>query len=245
MIGRVYKMVCRVTGLVYVGSTTQTLEQRLAEHLKHYKRWQNGTYVYVTSYKVIENGKYDIVLLEEVEYETNDQLLRRERHHIENTPGGCVNRVIPTRTHAEYYQQHAELIRARAREYHRENRDAILGKHKRYYEANADHIKAYQKEYNAQNGDKVKERQAAYYEANAEKIKAYQKQYNAENGDMVKARRKKYREANADNIKAKKAITVLCECGTESRRDDMARHCKSKKHQAWLAQQTSDETNNI
>eukprot|EP00952_Eustigmatos_sp_NYUAD-ZCMA_P009908 40808-Eustigmatos_ZCMA.PRE.1 len=57
---------------------------------------------YVTSYKVIESGDYDIVLIEDFPCDNKEQLHARERHYIETLE--CVNKVIPNRTSAEYYQ---------------------------------------------------------------------------------------------------------------------------------------------
>ena len=37
--GKIYKLICNVTGLVYYGSTTESLKQRLSEHKNKYKRY--------------------------------------------------------------------------------------------------------------------------------------------------------------------------------------------------------------
>jgi len=47
--GKIYKIVCNETGLVYIGSTTQALSQRLQGHKKNYK-----------TFKVLENDNYNI-----------------------------------------------------------------------------------------------------------------------------------------------------------------------------------------
>ncbi len=61
-LGKVYKIVCNVTGDVYVGRTCKsTLSRRLAGHLGDYKRYMNGKGSYVTSFKVMENENYAII----------------------------------------------------------------------------------------------------------------------------------------------------------------------------------------
>ena len=107
---KIYKIICNVSGLVYVGSTCEpTLARRLAKHVGNYKIWlKNNNYSYTTSYKIIEGNDYDIVLIEEVQCETKDQLHARERYHIENLV--CVNRYKPTRTSNEYKKEYAEEI---------------------------------------------------------------------------------------------------------------------------------------
>ena len=57
---KIYKIICNITGLVYIGSTCQTLTQRLQDHLRCYRRVLNKKCHYVSSFKIIENGNYDI-----------------------------------------------------------------------------------------------------------------------------------------------------------------------------------------
>ena len=57
--GKIYKLVCNKTGLVYVGSTCQRLLcKRLSGHVADYKRWGKGKFRYVTSFNIIENDDY-------------------------------------------------------------------------------------------------------------------------------------------------------------------------------------------
>ena len=52
--GKIYKIICNVTGLVYVGSTCEpALARRLAGHRRSYKAYLNGKKYYVTSFKVL------------------------------------------------------------------------------------------------------------------------------------------------------------------------------------------------
>ena len=91
--GKVYKIVCNITGKVYVGSTTQTLSMRLTGHRKEYKRFKEGKRNNVSSFDIIQQGNYDIVLIENVSCESKEELHRQERHFIEFLE--CVNKCIP------------------------------------------------------------------------------------------------------------------------------------------------------
>jgi hypothetical protein len=64
--GKIYRIVCNITGLTYYGSTCEpTLARRLAKHVGNYKRFKDGKEEsYMTSYKVLEGGDYTIVLVE-------------------------------------------------------------------------------------------------------------------------------------------------------------------------------------
>jgi hypothetical protein len=85
--GRIYKIVCDKTGEEYLSSTTLTLCQRIAQHRCQFKRFMNGTNPhYCTSYKVLENNDYDIILIEKYPCNSKEELKARERywHHQEN-----------------------------------------------------------------------------------------------------------------------------------------------------------------
>ena len=106
--GKVYKIVCRKTGLIYVGSTTKPLLcQRLTAHRTHYKMYLDGRHNFVTSFKLLENDDYYIELLENVKAKSKDELLKRERYYIETL--NCVNVKTPTHTRQEYKEKRAQM----------------------------------------------------------------------------------------------------------------------------------------
>lgn len=59
----------------YVGSTCEpTLAKRLTKHVSNYKRHLNGAKQYLTSFKVLENENYSIVLIEKFPCDSKDEL---------------------------------------------------------------------------------------------------------------------------------------------------------------------------
>ena len=131
--GKIYKLVCNLTGLIYIGSTCeQILLRRLATHVIDYKRYVNGKKHFISSYLVLEHNDYDIVLIESVPCNTKDELYKRERYHIENTD--CVNCNIPTRTNKEYYIDNKDKIH----QYYIDHKEYIQQRIKKYY---LDHVK--------------------------------------------------------------------------------------------------------
>ena len=107
--GKIYKLVCNETGLIYIGSTAQKyLSIRLSGHKWDYKNYLKGKTNYITSFKVLENGNYDIILLEN--YSCNDkyELKARERLYIETNE--CVNKCIPNRTQIEYVESNKDYF---------------------------------------------------------------------------------------------------------------------------------------
>ena len=154
--GKIYKLWSPSKNIVYIGSTTQTLPQRLTKHLSHYKA-QNYN---LTSFLVLECEDYKIELLEDYACNNKQQLLKKEGEYIRNNE--CVNKKIVGRTIKEYKDDNAEKIKEYITQYNIDN---------------AEKIKAYQKQYNTINADKIKERQKQYEIINAEKISERKRQY--------------------------------------------------------------------
>ena len=128
--GKIYKLVDNTTDKIYIGSTCEsTLARRLAGHVGDYKRFMNGKFRNVTSFEIIKNCNYDIILLELCPCESKDLLHQRERYYIETLE--CVNKVIVgrTRTNKEYYDDNKELISEKQKKYNVDNKDLINEKH--------------------------------------------------------------------------------------------------------------------
>ena len=95
---------------------------------------------YITSFKILENGDYDIILIEEVkDCENKEQLKARERFYIESLE--CVNKVIVGRTSKEYYEENKVVFAAKNKEHYEANKDTIKAKHREYYIDNNEQIK--------------------------------------------------------------------------------------------------------
>ena len=121
---KIYKLVCNKTGLIYVGSTCQRLLcKRLSGHVADYKRWKDGKYNYVTSFKIIEGGDYYMELLEAVICSSFDELAKKERHYIESID--CVNKFIPGRTNKESCKQYYADNKVNKKQYYEDNKEKI------------------------------------------------------------------------------------------------------------------------
>ena len=159
---KIYKIVDNTNGSIYIGSTTEsTLARRLSLHKAHYNQYIKGNRNFITSFNIIKNGNYDIILLEKcIDIKSKDELHARERYFIENND--CVNKFIPGRSNKEYYETNKEAITIKQKEYYKEwydlNKTKVIEinkeKHKQYYEQNKDK----KKEYYEQNKDKINER---------------------------------------------------------------------------------------
>lgn len=128
--GKIYKIVCNITGECYIGSTVETLNNRLSGHKYDYKKWLEGNGDNVSSFEVMKQNDFQILLLEL--YPCNDitELIAREQYWIELIP--CINKNKAFRTQEEsktYYTQHK-------REWRKNNPEKYKEETKRYNDAN-------------------------------------------------------------------------------------------------------------
>ena len=153
--GKIYKIVCNTTGLKYIGSTCETkLCRRLAKHRGNYNDWvkKNDYANYMTSFEILKNNDYEIILIKDYPCETKEQLLKKERYYIQKYK--CVNKNIPITTKEEKKEK--------KKEYAINNKEQIEEYKKNYYVKNKELIK----EYREANKDVMKQ----YYESNKERI---------------------------------------------------------------------------
>jgi len=164
---KIYKITDNTNDKIYIGSTCQTLKERLSGHKSEYKRFLKGLSRNVRSFGILKNNNYKIELLENCNIKTKDELTARERFYIENNE--CVNRCIPGRTRKEYKENNKDKIKEQDKTYRDANKDKINEKNKAYKENNKDKIKEQDKTYR----DANKEKKRAYYEANQDKIREH------------------------------------------------------------------------
>ena len=121
--------------MCYIGSTTKDyLSKRMVQHRAMYNLWKRKpsatNYVVFSIFEKygIENCR--IVLVELCPCDTKDELFKREAYYITSTE--CVNKKIPGRTTADYYQAHKEEIH----EHRQLNKEARSNYDKIYYQNN-------------------------------------------------------------------------------------------------------------
>lgn len=137
--GKIYRLVCKKTGKQYIGSTTQPLYKRKFGHKGHFNFYMNGKGAWCSSFEIILNNDYDIVLVEEYPCQNKEQLFKKEQEWIDRTE--CVNKV-------EYWK----LYRERNKEYFKEYNK------KRYEECDKEVKKRIDAEHYIQNKEKMLEK---------------------------------------------------------------------------------------
>ena len=167
---KIYKIVDNTNNNIYIGSTCDSLNQRLSKHKCAYKRFKKGLFNNIKSFDILKNDNYKIELLENCNIKTKQELLSRERYFIENNE--CLNKNIPGRTlkdFQQYQKDYRESNKDKAKGYYVENKDKLIKSQKEYYNNNKEKAKDYyirnkdkliksQKEYNAKNKEKIREK---------------------------------------------------------------------------------------
>ena len=140
--GKIYKIIDNTNNNIYIGSTIKKyLCDRLSGHRQSYKRFlkDNNKKCYCSSFEILKNEEYQIILIENYPCNNRDELHSRERYYIELL--NCVNINIPNRTIKEWYEINKERIKEYKENWRNENKDKIGIKNKEYQEKNKELIK--------------------------------------------------------------------------------------------------------
>jgi len=179
--GKIYAIICRKTGRRYIGSTCEpTLAKRLSQHVKEFKKWNKNKSRFVSSYDIIKEGDYYIILLELYPCGSKDELRMCEQKHIDLNE--CVNKCkafITEEERVEYdkiyaqinYEENKEELIEKAKENYKKNKDIIVIRKKKHYEANREYYKKKAIEYYKKNKEQIAEKSKEKYQKNKEKIK--------------------------------------------------------------------------
>ena len=105
--GKIYKLWSPSKNLVYYGSTTKSISQRLTQHKKNCKCYNNNNIKgYCTSYLIIDCEDFKIELVEEYPCNNKNELLIKEGEYIKNNK--CVNKVVAGRTSKQWCNEDKE-----------------------------------------------------------------------------------------------------------------------------------------
>jgi hypothetical protein len=191
MIGLIYKVVPKEApfDVVYIGSTTESLNDRWTKHKIHCQKWIDkkvdmkcSIYPYMKERGI---NKFKIEIVKTYEISDINHLTAYEQLWINKTK--CVNIVNPLHgysckffrkyTGMEYREDKGEELLIKKREYHKNNKEQINqskrgDKGKELYNQHKDRVNAWK----SKNEERVKTVKAAIYQKNKANIKAKQKE---------------------------------------------------------------------
>lgn len=158
-LGKIYKLISP-SGLIYVGSTCETLSKRLGGHKRDYKYYQkHKNRNKVTSFILFDEDidNIDIVLIENYPCNSKDELHARERYYIDSLK--CVNITKPHRTHKEWLEDNKDNLKEKNKEWG-----------KKWREENKEYKSEIDKNWREKNKEYKAQRDKEYYEKNKELI---------------------------------------------------------------------------
>lgn len=230
--GKIYRIVSK-TGKQYVGSTVETLSQRLSRHRGYIKDKTNQGISSVIILKEDPNAK--IVLLEKYPCSSSEELRAREQYWIENIEGGCINFI---RSHTT-----PEINKEKSKIRYIEKIDEIREYKAQYY------LDTYEPEYHTVlnnlfktpddlaeeeriRKEKKRKSDAEYRAKNLEKVRAIDRAY-LQREDVKQKKRERTKQWAQDNKQRAdvwKKEKIECECGSTITRSGLSAHRKMKKH---------------
>ena len=141
---KIYKIQCRSSNKIYIGSTCQSLAQRLSEHVNNYKHYQkNDKSKYISSYEILNFKDYEIVLLENCNFNNKQQLHEKEGYYIQLNKEIVINNRIAGRKQEQYNKDNYDLRLRTHRQYNIEHKEHI----KKYNIEHKEHKKEYDNKY--------------------------------------------------------------------------------------------------
>ena len=145
--GKIYKIVSDdLIGVCYIGSTVQSLSNRMAGHRANYKSYLKRNIGYTSSFELLKTGNAIIYLIEDYPCTTKTKLERREgelirQYRFDPTCEMVCNRVIAGRSGKEYRQDHKVKLNLRSKHHHQDNKVQRCLNAKKYREDNKEKIK--------------------------------------------------------------------------------------------------------
>tara|TARA_R110002012_G_scaffold117944_1_gene266049 strand:+ start:289 stop:852 length:564 start_codon:yes stop_codon:yes gene_type:complete len=146
--GKIYKLTCDKSDKIYIGSTTQKLNERLCSHKT----------LDCNSKELLELGEVKIELIENYSCNSKKELETKERYYIEKYKDIVINKRIPTRTMKEYYQANKNKKLEYQKDYYQNNKECCKEYHQNYYKNNKEKKAQQQKQYRQANKDIISEK---------------------------------------------------------------------------------------
>ena len=246
--GKIYTIRSHQTNKYYIGSTIETLSQRLTGHRCNYNRWVNNINNYITSFEILQYSDYYIELLEAYPCNNRCELHRREGELIRQYKNDLVNMIVAGRTQLEYRQEHKEHLAEYAKQYSQDNKQDILAYKTQYYINNKEQLAEQMKQYRVDNKEHLAEQSKQYRESHKEEKAEWDRQYYLEHIDDKKEYDRLYR---LNNIEHKKELSRnycklkhTCDCGLVVAFKHLKQHLERSNHPKLIQQLFNNELNN-
>ena len=188
--GKIYCIRNNINDEIYIGSTCQSLSQRMVEHRASRKQPKQQTRkLVIFMNEVDDNNVFYPELIEDYPCENFYQLRKREGELIREMKP-TLNLRVECRTKKEYYEVNKEHILDKCKEYHENNREHLNQQRRERYETNKDREKEQQQAYRENNREVINEKQRERYEQNKEERNRKHREHYHANKERISERRK-------------------------------------------------------
>ena len=142
--GKIYLIRNTVNELLYVGSTCQTVSQRMTQHRSDAKKIKKQNYLIYKAMRELGADKFYIEWHSDFPCERGEQLTKREGEVMRElgTLKNGYNKIQAGRSAAEWYKDNAESVKEKVAVYKKNNAAAIKAKRAENKIINAAVIKA-------------------------------------------------------------------------------------------------------
>ena len=149
---KIYKITNSIDDEVYVGSTTQDLNKRLAKHCSNLRHQKTGKiYDHMRTHGV---DAFKIELIENFACNDQKELRLKEGEWIRKL--GTLNLKMAGRTPKQYRIEHAEFCKSWNKLWRMENKEYDAMRKKKWTDANKEHVSEYHKNYREKHKDELK-----------------------------------------------------------------------------------------
>ena len=137
--GKIYIIRNKVNDLTYIGSTCQSLSQRMAQHRVDTKKNKKNNMKLHKLMNELSAENFYIELIDYYPCDTREELFKKEGEYIRHHQS-MLNSKIQGRTDKEYREENREEILMKKKKHYEQNREHYLQKVKEYSEANKDEV---------------------------------------------------------------------------------------------------------
>ena len=224
--GKIYIIRNSVNDLTYIGSTCQSLSQRMAQHRKSIKEVKKYDMKLYACMRELDTNNFYIELLEYCPCNTRDELLKKEGECIRNLKPK-LNSKIEGRSKKEWYEDNWD----RLQEHRETNKERTNARMKIYRDSNKEEIRERKKIEYEKHKEQYLQRAKEYSNANKEHLDAKRKERYNKNKDEILSKRKETYNDKKDEINQRRRETMK----QRKEEDENYRQELNRKHREWYA----------
>jgi hypothetical protein len=143
----VYCIICLITGEIYVGSTVQTLDERITRHIQQRD---------CSAWQILQRGNYKAYVIQRLPCNTRREVLTLEGGWQRAYKTSFGEKVVNERIEGAFKDDSPEASRAYSMNHHQEHKEERNAYSRRHYEDNKDERNAYQKKYDEEHKEEQK-----------------------------------------------------------------------------------------